>query len=106
MKPPLILAIEDGNDEELARNIAGSEEEAVIVVSDPERQIARAYGVTMWPTIVFLDAGGIVRDVRLGLIEEDELDAPGRDKEEAPAGDKEEPTVRSKSEPSRHSAKE
>ncbi|MEO8578463.1 MAG: redoxin domain-containing protein, partial [Gemmatimonadales bacterium] len=106
VKPPLILAIEDGNDEELARSIAGSEEEAVIVVSDPERQIARAYGVTMWPTIVFLDAGGIVRDVRLGLIDEDELDTPGRDKQEAPPGDKEEPTVRSKSEPSRHSAKE
>ncbi|HEX2721927.1 MAG TPA: TlpA disulfide reductase family protein [Gemmatimonadaceae bacterium] len=87
---PLILAIDDGQDGEFARGLAAADEGGLIVVADPERQIARAYGVSVWPTVVFLDASGLVRDVRMGLISEDELEQPERertradDRDEAP----------------------
>jgi peroxiredoxin len=112
VEPPLILAIEDGSDEELARGIAGGDDDPVIVVSDPDRQIARAYGITMWPTIVFLDPDQIVRDIRLGLIDAEELEVPGRDREtperdkEETGRDKEKPSGRAQSDSPRHTAKE
>lgn len=56
---PLVLAIVDGKDGRGAKSLpdlGGS----VTVVHDPDRKIANAYGVTVWPTTLFVDARGIV----------------------------------------------
>ncbi len=68
-----IVAIDDGEAGEFARGLAAGEEGAIVVVADPQRQISRAYGVSVWPTSVFLDSDGLVQDVRFGLIAETEL---------------------------------
>jgi len=73
---PLLIAINDGESGEFARGLAAIEEGEVIVVPDPARQTASAYGVTLWPTTVFLDAQGLVQEVRLGLISVQDLEAP------------------------------
>ncbi len=69
----LIIAIDDGEAGEFARGLTAGDERDIVVVPDPERQISRAYGVDVWPTIVFLDSDGLVQDVRFGLIAETEL---------------------------------
>ncbi len=71
---PIILAINDGESGEFARGLAAIEAGEMIVVPDPARQISRAYGVSLWPTTVFLDAQGLVRDIRLGLISREDLE--------------------------------
>jgi hypothetical protein len=38
------------------------------VVPDPERAISLAYGVTIWPTTIFLDPNGFIENIRYGLI--------------------------------------
>ena len=75
-RPPLIVAIDDSEGGEFARGLAAACEGAVVAVADPERQIARAYGVTLWPTTVFLDANGLVQAVNLGLLSEQDLEPP------------------------------
>ena len=37
-----------------------------IVVTDRARRVAGAYGVTMWPTVISIDASGIVRHIDYG----------------------------------------
>jgi AhpC/TSA family len=57
-----IVAIQDGSSD-------GSVSfDDVIVIPDPEREISQAYGVSIWPTVVFVDAEGSVREVRSGGI--------------------------------------
>jgi hypothetical protein len=68
-----IVAVIDGEDLEFARGLAEGEEGALIVVPDPARLISQAYGVRLWPTTVFLDAEGLVRDIQYGLISGREL---------------------------------
>jgi peroxiredoxin len=56
---PLVLAIVDGKNARGAKSLpdlGGS----VTIVADPDRKIANAYGVTVWPTTLFVDARGIV----------------------------------------------
>jgi len=42
--------------------------------SDPERRIARRYGISCWPTVVRVDAEGRVAGARFGL---EHAHAPG-----------------------------
>ncbi|MFN2603571.1 MAG: TlpA family protein disulfide reductase [Gemmatimonadaceae bacterium] len=58
-EPPLVLAIVDGKNGRGAKSLPdfGS---SVTVVPDPDRQIANAYGVTVWPTTLFVDVRGVV----------------------------------------------
>ncbi len=56
---PMVFAIVDGKDGRGATTppeLGGS----VTIVPDPDRKIANAYGVTVWPTTLFVDARGIV----------------------------------------------
>ena len=56
---PLVLAIvdvKDGRGTKSLPDLGGS----VTVVPDPDRRIANAYGITVWPTTLFVDARGIV----------------------------------------------
>jgi thiol-disulfide isomerase/thioredoxin len=69
---PLLLAIADAEDAKSAHD-SGLVAKEIIVVPDPARQIAQAYGIGMWPTTVFLDAHSKVAGIRLGLISAEEL---------------------------------
>ena len=65
---PVVLAINGGEDPALAKRTAAENEISAVVVPDPKRQITLAYGVTIWPTAIFLDTYGIVEEIRYGLI--------------------------------------
>jgi len=62
----VVLAVSDGESREIAEKAAAAARITASVVSDPARAIARAYGITAWPTVVYLDARGVVREVRQG----------------------------------------
>lgn len=66
---PLVLAINDGESPEHAHRVLAEKKISAIAVADPGRQIATAYGVTAWPTIVSIDASGIIAGVQLGYAE-------------------------------------
>jgi peroxiredoxin len=56
----IVIAVSDGSAS------SPSELATAIVVPDARRQVASAYGVTMWPTIFSIDEGGIVRSISYG----------------------------------------
>jgi peroxiredoxin len=64
----VVLAVNDGESPEIAQKAAAEHKFSAILVTDPKRAIARAYGVSLWPTIVFLDADGVVRQLRYGRV--------------------------------------
>jgi cytochrome c biogenesis protein CcmG, thiol:disulfide interchange protein DsbE len=63
---PVVLAINDGEAPELAKKAAAENGLSATVVADPERKISLVYGVSIWPTMVFLDMLGLVRGIRFG----------------------------------------
>lgn len=63
---PVILAVNDGESSEDAKRAGAGNKLSATVVPDPDRQIARAYGVDIWPTIVSIDASGLVSGIRYG----------------------------------------
>jgi hypothetical protein len=65
---PVVVAINDGEAAELATRVAAENGLSGASVADPERRIALAYGVNMWPTIVMIDAFGLVRELRYGRL--------------------------------------
>jgi len=67
--PPLVLAIHDGESPEHAHRLLAEKKTSAIAVADPGRTIATAYGVSVWPTIVSIDASGIISGVQLGYAE-------------------------------------
>ena len=64
---PIVLAINDGESPEVVKRTAGANGLSVTVVTDPQRRITSAYGVTVWPTVVLIDENGLVRSMRYGL---------------------------------------
>ena len=60
----VLLAIADGETSEAARRTAKATGVTALVIGDPERTISGAYGINAWPTVVFLDPRGAVRDIR------------------------------------------
>jgi peroxiredoxin len=62
----VVLAVNDGESREIAEKAAAAANITATVVSDSGRAISRAYGITAWPTVVFLDARGVLREVRQG----------------------------------------
>ncbi len=67
---PVVLAINDGDPAELAKRVAAQHGLSVVLVTDPERRISLTYGVNIWPTIVTIDALGLVRELRYGRVGE------------------------------------
>jgi peroxiredoxin len=63
----LILAINDGDSVETAKRVAAENKFSATLVTDPERTISTAYGVSAWPTIISVDALGVARTIRHGL---------------------------------------
>lgn len=56
---PMVFAILDGKNSHRAQSPLDLGE-AVTIVPDPDRKIASAYGITVWPTMLFVDARGVV----------------------------------------------
>jgi peroxiredoxin len=65
-KRPVILAVNDGEPSEAANRAAEENKLTATVVPDPQQQISRAYGVNVWPTIISLDANGLISGIRYG----------------------------------------
>lgn len=62
----LVLAINDGESPESALKAATEAGLSATIVTDPERRISLAYGVTIWPTLIGIDSTGVVRTVNYG----------------------------------------
>ena len=63
-KKPLLLAIHQG-DRAVGREAAAAAG-SVIHVMDRDDAISTAYGINVWPTTIFLDTAGYVRQIRYG----------------------------------------
>ncbi|MBA3342244.1 MAG: TlpA family protein disulfide reductase [Gemmatimonadaceae bacterium] len=73
---PVVLAINDGEAVELAGKVAAEQKLPAIVVTDPARSIAIAYGVNTWPTTVWIDTLGSVRAIRHGYLAGSRIESP------------------------------
>jgi len=62
----VVLAIDDGESPETAHRVAAESSLSAVVVADPKREISSAYGVEVWPTIVSVDASGVIAGIRYG----------------------------------------
>jgi peroxiredoxin len=67
---PVILAVNDGETLEAAKAAATAYGISATLVPDPDRKIASAYGVSIWPTIVSLDETGLVSGISYGRMDE------------------------------------
>src|SRR5262249_36913818 len=79
--PVMILAINDGDDPELARGVAAENGITATLVADPRREIANAYGITTWPTTVTVNATGNVTGIRYGYAPVVDKSTPSPDEE-------------------------
>ncbi len=73
IEQPVILAVADGEDGGIFRKTARIDKLSAVIVPDPNRRISEAYGVNVWPTAIFLDSEGFVRQIVYGRISEEEL---------------------------------
>jgi hypothetical protein len=60
----VVLRIEAGATPDGAVQQTAAVSHNATVVPDPGHAIAKAYGISAWPTTVYIDARGVVRDVR------------------------------------------
>jgi peroxiredoxin len=65
---PYVVGIGDGEDERSVSEFAKLEQLPFPVLADPQRTIARRYGVSAWPTTVQVGPGGRVLATDLGLV--------------------------------------
>jgi hypothetical protein len=63
---PVLLAIDDGEDSGYAHGLTDRHRHSAVIVPDPSRLISQPYGITVWPTIIVLDAAGNVQSVHIG----------------------------------------
>jgi hypothetical protein len=62
----LVLAVNGGDPRDVVRETALAEKLSAVIVADPRRQITRAYGISVWPTTLSIDAHGVLRSIRYG----------------------------------------
>ena len=63
----VVIAIADGEDAPRTAEIAREHKLAFAMIPDPDRRIARQYGVNCWPTIVSINENGLVDFVHSGI---------------------------------------
>jgi peroxiredoxin len=73
---PVILAVNDGESSEDAKRAGAENKLSATVVPDPAREISRAYGVDIWPTIISIDASGLVSGIRYGRTADESGESP------------------------------
>jgi peroxiredoxin len=66
-EPATAIAIVDGATSADARALARAHGLSFTVSADPEGEIARRFGIIVWPTTVTIDAGGRIADVEIGV---------------------------------------
>ncbi|MGC2326608.1 MAG: TlpA disulfide reductase family protein, partial [Candidatus Sulfotelmatobacter sp.] len=74
--PAIIMAVNDGEDPSVARGVAAEDGLTAILVTDPKREISLGYGVSLWPTIVFIDKSGAIAGIKYGHVPGDGLVSP------------------------------
>lgn len=74
----LVLAINDGEASDVARGASAESGFTATLVTDPQRQISSAYGVSIWPTIVSLDSSGTITAIRYGYSAAGSAEATGK----------------------------
>jgi peroxiredoxin len=62
----VVLAVNDGESEDVVRGLAKVHTLSAVVVPDPKRHVSLAYGVNAWPTTVWIDELGITRSIQIG----------------------------------------
>jgi peroxiredoxin len=77
---PVVLAINDGEPLEVVSEITAEKGLTATIVSDANRMISVAYGVSIWPTMVFLDASGVVTGIRYGHTAGERVASPAEQK--------------------------
>ncbi|MBI2325656.1 MAG: TlpA family protein disulfide reductase [Chloroflexi bacterium] len=65
----VILAIGSGETGPSVSEYARNARLTFPIVADPDRAISRSYAVLALPTHVFIDRDGIVRDIRIGVLQ-------------------------------------
>jgi peroxiredoxin len=65
---PHVLGIGDGESPQQVAEVASREQLSFPLIADPERQIARRYGVSCWPATVQVRADGTVDATEFGLV--------------------------------------
>jgi peroxiredoxin len=63
---PVVVAVNGGEGREVSVDVRRRHQLTFTLAHDRGRRIARQYGISCWPTIVSVDADGIVDGVRLG----------------------------------------
>ena len=61
---PVLLTVNDGDSPSVIAEAVKQYGLTATIVPDPQRDISSAYGITVWPTTISLDALGSVRSVR------------------------------------------
>ncbi|MGZ4819707.1 MAG: peroxiredoxin family protein [Terriglobales bacterium] len=84
----VVLAINDGEPVEAVRRSAAKNRFSATVVPDPKRDISSAYGVDLWPTIVAVDAAGLITGIRYGYLKGEHADTPVKGKTATPVKQK------------------
>jgi AhpC/TSA family len=62
----VVLAVNDGDSPDVARRVAAEFGFPHALVNDGKREISSGYGVEIWPTIVSLDASGMITAITYG----------------------------------------
>jgi peroxiredoxin len=62
----VVLAVNDGDAAQIARTVAAESGFSDALVADPQRNVSSAYGVEIWPTLVSLNASGVITAIRYG----------------------------------------
>lgn len=65
----VVLTIRNGGVPDQAAQDEATADDGATDIPDPTRLISKAYGISAWPTTVYIDAQGIVRGVRHGQLE-------------------------------------
>ena len=75
---PFVLAVNDGEEPDVARAVAAESGITAILVTDPKRDISAGYGVSMWPTIVSIDETGMIAGIKYGYVPGDQVALPSK----------------------------
>jgi peroxiredoxin len=65
----ILLAVNDGEAVDVARRAAAAHRLPGTLVTDPNRAISVAYGVSAWPLSISIDASGLITELRYGTLD-------------------------------------
>ena len=66
-RAPVIMAVGDGETPERIAEVARAQQLRFTLVPDPDRRIARRYGVNCWPTLLSINEEGLIDAIQSGV---------------------------------------